>query len=362
MAVFTLPSEMIKVYKRNIEYISEHAVDPDMRRYATRHEAVRHYIDLDHWGTYPYENVPRRWLDMLIQYTEIYCITGAKDTVRISEAGEFGMQVAGTVVPDSVYRNFFARHIMPQYYEEEWSLSCPLLRDSLGIADCPECVTVFATEGFSEYGILPYHLVFMQQQLTAAFANKNISKILSLSADMGHYIGDAHVPLHTTENYNGQLSGQNGIHAFWESRIPELLAEQDFDFLVGQADYIENPVDYYWKIVLHTHQHVEDVLSIEKELSLTYPSDQQFCFEERLDRMIRTQCSAYAIAYHERMNGMVEEQMRRSIQAIGSAWYTAWVDAGQPDIYNDGPYMSADTQYVELKRAFQSGKIIGREH
>ena len=61
LAVFTLPPEMIGFYKKNIEYITEHAVDPDKRRYATRHEAVRHYIDIDHWGTFPFDNVPRSW-------------------------------------------------------------------------------------------------------------------------------------------------------------------------------------------------------------------------------------------------------------------------------------------------------------
>ena len=49
MAVFTLPPEMIKFYKKNIEYITEHAVDPDKRRYAVEGEAQRHYIDIDHY-------------------------------------------------------------------------------------------------------------------------------------------------------------------------------------------------------------------------------------------------------------------------------------------------------------------------
>ena len=50
MAVFTLPPEMIKFYKKNIEYITEHAVDPDKRRYAVEGEAPRHYIDIDHYA------------------------------------------------------------------------------------------------------------------------------------------------------------------------------------------------------------------------------------------------------------------------------------------------------------------------
>ncbi len=61
MAVFTLPPEMMELYKPDIDFIAEHAVDPDKRRYASQFEAIRHYIDLDHWGQYPYEELPRSW-------------------------------------------------------------------------------------------------------------------------------------------------------------------------------------------------------------------------------------------------------------------------------------------------------------
>jgi hypothetical protein len=47
---------------------------------------------------------------------------------------------------------------------------------------------------------------------------------------LGHYIGDAHVPLHTTSNYNGQKTNQHGIHGLWESRIPEQLFDERVTF------------------------------------------------------------------------------------------------------------------------------------
>ncbi len=64
---------------------------------------------------------------------------------------------------------------------------------------------------------------------------------MRISAEFGHYIADACVPLHTTSNYNGQLTDQVGIHAFWESRIPELFAVEEFDMIVGTASYIDDP-------------------------------------------------------------------------------------------------------------------------
>ena len=49
-------------------------------------------------------------------------------------------------------------------------------------------------------------------------------------------------------NYNGQLTGQKGIHAFWESRLPELFSE-DYDYLVGTAQYKYSVLDFAWETI-----------------------------------------------------------------------------------------------------------------
>lgn len=380
MAVFTLPMEMNGFFKRHIEYLTEHAVDPDKRRYATKHEAVRHYIDIDHWGQYPFPEVPRDWTSVLMKYTDLSVVTFDQDTVLIlgDSIMDFGeeifeytdAQIAQSVGLSSIeratYKRFFTTLISPQYYDEKWTVDCELITQWLGLdLSGFNCQKVIAQDRFSSYGILPYHLVSMQRRLQQAFEQKSPSRILRLCAEMGHYIGDAHVPLHTTENYNGQLTNQVGIHAFWESRIPELFADQQYDFFVGPATYIVNPQDYYWKVVLDSHALLDSVLLIEKELSETFPQDKQYCYEERLDITIRTQCQDYARAYHERMSGMVESRMRASVQSIGSSWYTAWVDAGQPDLDQlDKKEVTSDEldAMKQLDALFRQGDIKGRSH
>ncbi|MEZ4908563.1 MAG: hypothetical protein R2771_13195 [Saprospiraceae bacterium] len=57
---------------------------------------------------------------------------------------------------------------------------------------------ISVTEHFSEEGILPYHVISYYKQLVKAFSEKNPKKILRIATNMGHYIGDMHVPLHTT--------------------------------------------------------------------------------------------------------------------------------------------------------------------
>jgi hypothetical protein len=60
-AVFLLPPEMMLFYKKHISFLADHAVDPDKRRYAIAEEGPRHYIDIDHYGLYPFDSLPRNW-------------------------------------------------------------------------------------------------------------------------------------------------------------------------------------------------------------------------------------------------------------------------------------------------------------
>jgi hypothetical protein len=374
MAVFTLPPEMIIFYKKNIEYITEHAVDPDKRRYATRHEAVRHYIDIDHWGTYPFEDLPRNFDDAVMKYAEVNVINTSGDTISLEQEdidGQLYMQLtlgseSFKVLYEKGYKSFFRKNIMSNYYEEEWRIDCDSLCELFGQPmGSLDCSSAYAIDHFSGYGISPYYLPVIQNRLTEAFLQKNIPSILRLSAEIGHYIGDAHVPLHTTENYNGQLTDQVGIHAFWESRIPELFADKQFDYFVGKSNYIDDPSAFFWDVILESHQLVDSVLAIEKSLSLTFPQDKQYCYEERLGRTIRTQCRDYAAAYHERLSGMVEARMSKTILAVGSSWYTAWVDAGQPDLLDFDEYELSPEERQELEELNQQvrqGSQKGRLH
>lgn len=194
-----------------------------------------------------------------------------------------------------------------------------------------DAVAKFSEDTLQAYGIIPWHIDKMVFWLTRAFQEQDVERILRLSADLGHYIGDANVPLHTTKNYNGQLTNQYGIHGFWESRLPELF-DSEYDFFTGKARYIENVLDYAWETVEESHWAVDSILDIEKELSEIFPKDQQFAFEDRGRTLMKVYSNEYSNEYHKRLNGMVERKMRNTISAIGNLWFTAWVNAGQPDL------------------------------
>ena len=256
-AVFLLPPGMIGFYKKNIAWLTDHAVDPDRRRYVVAEEAPRHFLDLDRYGTSPWTALPHDWHTAVAMY--------GKDTLM--------------------------RH-----------------------------------------GIAPWWLPRMVLQLTEAFRVRDTGRILKLSAEIGHYVGDIHVPLHASRNHNGQLTGQEGIHGFWESRLPELFAERDYDFLLGHAAYLPSVSSWAWERIGESGRAADTVLRVERELAAVTGGERKFAFEERNGKWVRQYASSYAEAYQDRLLGMVERRMRLSILGAASCWYTAWVDAGQPDL------------------------------
>lgn len=217
-----------------------------------------------------------------------------------------------------------------------------------------EAVEQYGEDTLKAYGILPWHINVMYYRLKDAFLVRDPAKILSLSADLGHYLADAHVPLHTTENYNGQFTGQEGIHAFWESRLPELFSGE-YDFFVGKATYIENPQLEAWRIIERTHQNLNYVLQFERQLTAEM-SEKKYSFETRGKQTIKVYSYEFSKAYHDALNGMVERQMKASIKSLGDFWYSAWVDAGQPDLKAIINYKPTEAELAQRRKEVEEWK------
>jgi len=166
---------MLVLYKPHINFLSEHAVDPDKRRYTLPGEGARHYIDLDHYGAPPF-------------------------------AGP--AQAMGTAPPP----------VFPA--------------DNLaGIWHCALAYTGGAAA--------------VDPRL---FKEKNPSKILLLSAAIGHYMADAHVPLHANSNHNGQLTGQQGHPCLLGEPPARIAGRQGMGFLYRQKPPIfKNPARFVWE-------------------------------------------------------------------------------------------------------------------
>lgn len=212
--------------------------------------------------------------------------------------------------------------------------------------DWARAVGAFGEDSLLRHGILPWWVERMRHRLTRAFREGETATILKLSADIGHYISDGHVPLHACSNHNGQYTGQQGIHGFWESRLPERHGA-NYDFVIPRATYLADPAVFFWKRVAESAAAADSVLALEKKLSLTLPPDARYAYEARNGTVIRQYSARYSDAYHRMLGGMVERRMRQSMHAVASFWYTAWVDAGQPDLGSLRSPGFSDTERAE---------------
>jgi hypothetical protein len=219
-----------------------------------------------------------------------------------------------------------------------------------------DAVAKYSNDSLQAHGIVPWHVANIFYALRDAFFVGDPQKILLYSAELGHYVGDANVPLHTTSNYDGQRTGQNGIHGFWESRLPELYFDE-YDFLVGRASYVKNVQLKAWEIITAAHASLDSVLSTEKKLSATV-GDNKFSFETRGKQTIKVFSKEYSKQYHRALNGMVERQMQRSVKAVGDLWFTAWVDAGQPDLKKLIGYQPTDEELAARKEELKKWKEV----
>jgi hypothetical protein len=253
-AVFCLPPGMIGFYKKHLEYLTEHSIDPDKISRVDPDEAPRHYIDMELFGN-P-EEIPLYWKQAVEKYGE--------DSLKNS-------------------------------------------------------------------GVLPWHISTMLFRLTEAFREQDPFRIILLSARLGHYVADATMPLHTTHYYNGRIPEQRGIHAFWETRIPELYASE-FEFFVGKATYIENGQIKAWDLVKATHAQVDTVYMVYDELIRTIKADKIYVYDTRGTVTKRNYSREFSEAFEKQSQQMIERNMKLAVKSVASFWYTAWVNAGQPDL------------------------------
>lgn len=270
LAVLQLPTNPGLFFFNHIDFMTQEATVPDLRKYTMTDKAEypRHYVDLENYG--PRDSLSKNMKELREKYDEIF---------------------------------------------------------------------------LAKNGILPWHLEEMMQKLTKAFREKRKTEILFLAADLGHYIGDAHMPLHTTVNHDGQLTGQKGIHAFWEAHLPELYAD-NYTYEYRSAKYIDTIRTAILDVLYQSHQLAGALLDADKKLRTSFKKEEVFELDKNGNIKVNkfnqpVHSRKYASLLQETLNGMVESQLNKAIQATSDFWYTAWVNAGSPNLNDlDSPSLN----------------------
>ena len=223
----------------------------------------------------------------------------------------------------------------------------------------------FGDDMVKHNGTLPWTIQEVTAKLTTAMKEKNKTEILFLSANLAHYIADAYMPLHTTVNHDGQLTEQKGIHALWESQLPEQFGKNYS--LFAEAHYIDNIEKRTWAIIDSSHKLMKPLLYNDKKMRKDKPVEMLYKMglngqPEKNKFGQHVFSYEYAHVYHELLEHQVEYQMRAAIAAVASYWYTAWVNAGKPNLSDLDPKYLTDRNkkfYLEDVTYWKTGKVTG---
>lgn len=219
-----------------------------------------------------------------------------------------------------------------------------------------DAVKKFSKDTLLEYGYVPYWIIETQKRLTNAFKQGNGDSILFYAADLGHYIEDANVPLHTSLNYDGQLTNQKGLHALWESVVPEIEFNSYNLSSKHKAKYISNKEKAVWTAVRRSHNLLPGVFGKETAVTKQFTEATKYRTQQRNDKDVKYYTTAFAKAYAAALGTTINDQLIYSANMVADFWYTAWVDAGKPDLGKLPKARLSDKEKEQLKKEIYSFK------
>jgi hypothetical protein len=163
-------------------------------------------------------------------------------------------------------------------------------------------------------GILPWAILRRIDSLQIAFENGEWHNAMLHASDLGHYIADDHMPLHLTRNYNGQFTGQHGIHSRYESGMIGQYSNQ-ITYEGDTLSYIDNLSDYVFNIIYDNYVYVDSVLKADSIATAFAGNSTSAAYYEKLWELTKS----FTLLL-----------FKNASYKLTCLIYTAWVNAGSP--------------------------------
>lgn len=180
-----------------------------------------------------------------------------------------------------------------------------------------------------ENGILPFAIIATVDSVKNYFLAHNWQMAMLKAADLGHYTGDGHNPLHITRNYNGQYTNQYGIH----SRYETTMINRDSGNIIYGGDsisYISNINQYVFNFIYQNYPYVDSVL--------------------RADSIAYSLAGYYNNTYYQYLWNLAKNfttlLFKNSSNFTASLIYTAWINAGSPVPVGIEPIANVPGRYI----------------
>jgi len=174
-------------------------------------------------------------------------------------------------------------------------------------------IDMYGQETVEDQGVIPWVIQWWIEDLSALMEAGDWNNVWQLAAELGHYVGDSHQAMHLTVNYNGQNSGNYGIHSRYETQMmnPNLGSISLPDSVAG---YWTTPIDSIMQYIEEIYPVVDLVLSAD---DAAYALDSNFG-------------NTYYTSMWSALGDTTIWTLNKAVIDLASLWYTAWVDAGSP--------------------------------
>ena len=166
-------------------------------------------------------------------------------------------------------------------------------------------------------GRLPWLLQESYARLVEAFRAKDKTRILAESDTIASLVADLHNPLALTENSDGQKTSQHGLWTRFSMRLPEVLQTMNrLKLDPDTAHFLDQPKDHVFSMVNATYVWLDNALYEEDLAKRGKPDYGEIYYEDLANRE----------------GPIVRERLTRAADNAGSYWYTAWTEAGRPEL------------------------------
>lgn len=164
-------------------------------------------------------------------------------------------------------------------------------------------------------GLLPWRIGEYSLRLTNALRAHNWDEAKLDAAVLGHYVADARDPLNTTQNFDGQLTREPGL----AKRFGVQLIDRYANFFISRpetAATIDDPTEYAFDICLEAHTRVEQIILADRQ-SL---------------EGLRGYDEDYFDRFYTHIGSTAMQEVSQAAHNTGSYWYSAWLNAGRPEL------------------------------
>jgi hypothetical protein len=198
--------------------------------------------------------------------------------------------------------------------------------------DKRKAIEKFGFENVQKNGLLPWRIAEVMDSLGEAISNQSNEKMLRYFSWIAHYVEDAHQPLHVTENYDGQLTNQPGIHSRFETELvkhmisknglnfnPKRLASELVNF-----EPISDKVKFAFDIVLESYKYIEPILEADRFAKDKIPVEKLYRVEKRNGRTRYIYSDDYYSIMNERLGSLVLSRMEKSAVRLAYIWLNVW--------------------------------------